>query len=353
MPATEQGQWHAGTGQPFAQRGGRCCVDPLQAQKHHAATTLAQTGSECKTQYGLPGLACQAQTRQRDGLKFDVTTANGADNNIGKHGHPGTGVARNRTLGGVDRDPDCWLQGKQIKRNIGVFHDWLPDKAAKKQGKYDTIWHSMPAPARWPCALLVLSPRSVAANHRPFPESILTKLTRPLLALFCVVTALLASCTAPSRPPAPGSTPDPTAPAPTVPVPSVPADAAPPAVVIPPVSELPRVSNATNAKDYRRDAALHLYAHNAQRIYKGVLQPHLYAIGVLEVDIDRQGQVVSLNWRRAPKHAPEVMNEIIRTVRAAAPYPVPARLGRVTYTDVWLWDRSGKFQLDTLTEGQQ
>jgi hypothetical protein len=24
----------------------------------------------------------------------------------------------------------------------------------------------------------------------------------------------------------------------------------------------------------------------------------------------------------------------------------------VTYTDVWLWHKSGKFQLDTLTEGQ-
>jgi protein TonB len=24
----------------------------------------------------------------------------------------------------------------------------------------------------------------------------------------------------------------------------------------------------------------------------------------------------------------------------------------VTYTDTWLWDKSGRFQLDTLTEGQ-
>ena len=42
-----------------------------------------------------------------------------------------------------------------------------------------------------------------------------------------------------------------------------------------------------------------------------------------------------------------------RTVRAAAPFPAPARMGRVTYTDTWLWDRSGRFQLDTLTEGQK
>ena len=52
-------------------------------------------------------------------------------------------------------------------------------------------------------------------------------------------------------------------------------------------------------------------------------------------------------------HAPEVVAEIERTVRAAAPYPVAVNLGHVTYTDTWLWDKSGRFQLDTLTEGQR
>lgn len=176
------------------------------------------------------------------------------------------------------------------------------------------------------------------------------KFTRPLLVMFSAIAALLASCTAPYRSPEPQALPAPAVPGPAAP--TVPVDAVPPAVVIPPVSQLPSVSYATTALAYRRDAALHLYAHNAERIYKGMLKPHLYAIGVLDVDIDRQGQVVSLSWRRAPKHAPEVMSEIVRTVRAAAPYPVPARMGRVTYSDVWLWDKSGQFQLDTLTEGQ-
>jgi len=78
----------------------------------------------------------------------------------------------------------------------------------------------------------------------------------------------------------------------------------------------------------------------------------LYAVGVLNVDIDRRGQVMGVNWMRAPRHAPEVMAEIEKMVRAAAPYPVPSHLAKVTYTDVWLWHKSGKFQLDTLTEGQ-
>ena len=62
--------------------------------------------------------------------------------------------------------------------------------------------------------------------------------------------------------------------------------------------------------------------------------------------------VRSLNWMRKPSHAPEVVAEIERTVRAAAPYPSPARMGKVVWTDTWLWHKSGRFQLDTLTEGQ-
>ena len=113
-----------------------------------------------------------------------------------------------------------------------------------------------------------------------------------------------------------------------------------------------RASAATTPLDYRRDAASHLYGHNAERIFHGKLPPNLYAIGVLQVEVDSRGNINRLHWMRAPTHAPEVVAEIERTVRQAAPFPAPARLGRVTYTDVWLWDSSGRFQLDTLTEGQ-
>lgn len=111
-------------------------------------------------------------------------------------------------------------------------------------------------------------------------------------------------------------------------------------------------SSATTPLAYRQDAAKHLYGLNAKRIFQGKLPPALYAIGVLQVDLDRSGRVTRLHWMRAPQHAPEVVAEIERTVRAAAPFPVPTRLGRVTYTDTWLWDKTGQFQLDTLTEGQ-
>ncbi|MEP6963967.1 MAG: hypothetical protein ABI845_00650 [Polaromonas sp.] len=113
-----------------------------------------------------------------------------------------------------------------------------------------------------------------------------------------------------------------------------------------------RASSAASARAYRQDGASHLYGLNAERIYKGRLPAQLYAIGVLNVEIDRSGRVTRLVWLRPPRHAPEVIAEIERTVREAAPFPAPSRLGKVVYTDTWLWHKSGKFQLDTLTEGQ-
>lgn len=118
-------------------------------------------------------------------------------------------------------------------------------------------------------------------------------------------------------------------------------------------TRIPVASNAVDARAYRRDAARHVYQANAQRIYTGMLPPVLYAIGTLQVHLDARGKVESMHWMRAPKHAPEVIAEIERTVLAASPFPAATQLGKVTWTDTWLWDQGGRFQLDTLSEGQQ
>jgi hypothetical protein len=115
-------------------------------------------------------------------------------------------------------------------------------------------------------------------------------------------------------------------------------------------STVGRAPYAPASRAYRQAVAAHLYSRNSERIFKGVLPSNLYAIGVLQLDIDRRGRVARLHWLRAPSHAPEVVAEIERTVRQAAPYPAPS--DTLTYTDTWLWDKSGRFQLDTLTEGQ-
>jgi hypothetical protein len=162
-------------------------------------------------------------------------------------------------------------------------------------------------------------------------------------AALAAAAALLASCgtNVPLQPQAP-----------TAPATVAPPAALPPAAVQAPAPHVVQPSAASTPRAYRKDAAHHLYAMNATRIWKGRLPPILYAVGVLQVEVDGRGNVRSLNWMRAPKHAPEVIAEIERTVRAAAPFPVPARMGKVVYTDTWLWHKSGQFQLDTLTEGQ-
>ncbi|WP_369818665.1 energy transducer TonB [Acidovorax sp. Leaf160] len=175
------------------------------------------------------------------------------------------------------------------------------------------------------------SPPKPSRRKRPFwlPASVMA-----------AVAALMSAC----RPPT----------APTRPEEALPASSETPAVVGPVPSETgsARTSAAATPRAYRQDAATHLYGLNADRIHKGKLPPLLYAIGVLEVDIDKAGRVTAVRWLRAPRHAPEVMKEIERMVREAAPFPAPARMGKVTYTDTWLWDKSGRFQLDTKTEGQ-
>ena len=164
----------------------------------------------------------------------------------------------------------------------------------------------------------------------------LSSLHLPILAGLAVFFAGCAST--PPPPPAVVRIPEPLPPA--------------PVVVAPPVVAPAFVSSAVTPRAYRMDAASHLYERNMQRVYRGKMPPLLYAVGVLQVEVDGMGLVTSTSWMRAPNHAPEVMAEIERTVRLAAPYPAPVRMGRVTYTDTWLWHKSGLFQLDTLTEGQ-
>lgn len=163
------------------------------------------------------------------------------------------------------------------------------------------------------------------------------------------IIALLAGCSSPPLPPA--AAPVAVAPTPT-PAPVLAPLALPPTAEMAMAASRGSPSDATTPRAYRADAAGHLYGLNKNRIYKGRMPPLLYAIGVLQVEVDGSGHVRNLSWMRAPKHAPEVIAEIERTVRAAAPFPAPARMGKVVYTDTWLWHKSGRFQLDTLTEGQ-
>jgi periplasmic protein TonB len=165
----------------------------------------------------------------------------------------------------------------------------------------------------------------------------------PIAQLACV--ALLAACSTPRAPDAPTPA--------TVGTPSA-ARAAiqPPATAGASSATATKVSLAASPKAYRVDGAKHLYAVYGDRIFKGKLPPLIHAVVVVEVGLDRAGNVGDIEMVRVPSHAPEVVAEVRKMIRAASPLPAPQRLGAMRYTDIWLVDRSGRFQLDTLTEGQ-
>jgi protein TonB len=125
-------------------------------------------------------------------------------------------------------------------------------------------------------------------------------------------------------------------------------------VVPDPVAQaVERMSMADSDRGYRPDGARHLYASYPGHIHKGKLPPLMYAVANTETEIDEAGRVVNAVMVREPAAAKEVTPWVLEMIRRASPFPKPARMGHVKYLDIWLVDKSGKFQLDTLTEGQR
>lgn len=121
------------------------------------------------------------------------------------------------------------------------------------------------------------------------------------------------------------------------------------------LSGAPEPSAAGDEAAYRKDAARHVYSAYPQRIHKGKLPPMMYAVMITDTEIDPAGQVVNVKVARPPAAATEVTPWVVSLIRKASPFPAPAKIagGNVTYREIWLVDRTGLFQVDTLTEGQR
>jgi periplasmic protein TonB len=124
-----------------------------------------------------------------------------------------------------------------------------------------------------------------------------------------------------------------------------------PAPVMP---EQQRSSEAEIDREYRIDAARHLYAAYPMRVLRGKFPPLAYAVMITETQIDATGQVLKVEVVRPPAGAKEVTPWVVQLIQRASPFPVPARFqGGVVYREIWLVDKGGQFQVDTLTEGQR
>lgn len=125
-------------------------------------------------------------------------------------------------------------------------------------------------------------------------------------------------------------------------------------VPAPLAGEPPRESAAEIEREYRIDAARHVYAAYPMRVYRGKVPPLIYSVMMVETEIDATGNVVDVTLVRKPA-ADEVVPWVMAMIKRAAPFPAPAKMpgGTVKFMDIWLVDKSGLFQLDTLTEGQR
>ena len=125
-------------------------------------------------------------------------------------------------------------------------------------------------------------------------------------------------------------------------------------VPAPVLGDAPAASAAEIEKEFRIDAARHLYSAYPMRVYRGKLPPLLYSVMAVETEIDATGAVVNVSVVRKPA-ADEVAPWVVAMIRRAGPFPAPGKIGTATvrYFDIWLVDKSGQFQIDTLTEGQR
>jgi hypothetical protein len=121
-----------------------------------------------------------------------------------------------------------------------------------------------------------------------------------------------------------------------------------------PACKEPRESAQEIEREFRLDASRHLYGCYPMRVFKGKLPPLLYSVMIVDVELDEKGNVANVNTVRKPA-ADEVAPWVVAMVRRASPYPAPVKMpgGKARFTEIFLVDKSGMFQTDSLTEGQR
>jgi protein TonB len=177
----------------------------------------------------------------------------------------------------------------------------------------------------------------------------------PLLAAI-TLAGLLAACSAPAPAPAGPAAPV-VAPAPApvsaAPAPVESAPAAPPSPRAPSARLAPR---DPALESWKRDAALRIHQANRKQLFEG--RPHhlLKAVIVVEVTVDASGQVVGSRVLRSPKIR-SLDDMALTSLKAASPLPAPPKAllarGRLVYSETWLVQNDGRFQVRTLAQPQE
>lgn len=168
-------------------------------------------------------------------------------------------------------------------------------------------------------------------------------------ATLAMVAVVVAGCG--SAPPAQS----PAAPAPIVS--PAPVTVAPSATPAPDASRGPRLASRDPVlEQWKRDAAERIHAANAKQLFEG--RPHHLLQGVIVVDVtvDRSGQVTRSKIVRSPGIA-RLNNMVQASLKSASPLPAPppalVKSGPITYSETWLFTNDSKWRLRTLTLPQE
>ena len=176
------------------------------------------------------------------------------------------------------------------------------------------------------------------------------KRTYLLHATLASVIALAAGC---------GSTPPASSPAASTPAAVYGPSAAPsvPAATPPTTGAGPRLAARDPAlEQWKRLAAERIHTANSKQLFEG--RPHHLLQGVIVVDVtvDKTGQVTRSRIVRSPGIAR--LNDMVQaSLKSASPLPAPpaalVKTGALTYSETWLFTDDSKWRVRTLTVPQE
>lgn len=132
--------------------------------------------------------------------------------------------------------------------------------------------------------------------------------------------------------------------------------AAPPVAAVAAPTPAPTHGPGIAARDpalerYKRAAAERIHEKNRAMLFEG--RPHhlLQAVIVVEVTVDKQGNVARSKIVRSPGIA-SLNNAALGSLKSASPLPAPpvalVAKGPLTYSETWLFNNQSRFQLRTL-----
>lgn len=107
--------------------------------------------------------------------------------------------------------------------------------------------------------------------------------------------------------------------------------------------------------NYKASVARHVVERNAERTFSGRLPPMLPAIVVVNITVDREGQLQDVRVQRS--RDPDASRVALASMLRSGPLPRPeglvaANTEAVTFSETFLFDRDYRFQLRTLAGPQ-